>query len=119
MSQDTEGGAKDTGYKKRDVRGDSVPSPISHHSLGFQVLEENHFLEIYASLSLSLLFLPSICLSPSFSVSISLFFIWKKNFKGLEMTCSLNSFTCYLGFERTVTPKQHWTASGNRHQRRP
>lgn len=30
------------------------------------------------------------------------------------MTCSLNSFTCYLGFEKNCHPKQHWTASGNR-----
>ena len=86
---------------------------LSHHSLGFQVLEENHFSEIYASLPLSPFFLPSICLPPSFSVSIS-FLYGKKNFKGLEMTHSLNSFTCYLGFEKNCHPKQHWTASGNR-----
>ena len=53
---------------------------LSHHSLGFQVLEENHFSEIYTSLSLSPFFLPSICLPPSFSVSVSLFLIWKKEF---------------------------------------
>lgn len=97
------GGQRTQGARRGDFGGDSVPSPISHHSLGFQVLEENHFLEIYVSLSLSPFFFPSICLPPSFSVSVCLFYIEKRILKDLRWHVLEIVLLVTLDLKRTVT----------------